>query len=41
MIAVECWEVKSEMGQKTTPKGFERLGLWPVDMFDKLAPPRP
>jgi hypothetical protein len=27
--------------QKTMPEGFERLGLWPAELFDRIAPPRP
>ena len=23
------------------PKGFERLGLWPTELFDRIAPPQP
>jgi hypothetical protein len=26
---------------KPVPKGFERLGLWPVELFDRIAPPQP
>ena len=26
--------------QQPTPKGFERLGLWPVELFEQIAPPR-
>ncbi len=26
--------------QQSLPAGFERLGLWPVDVFAKLAPPQ-
>jgi len=25
--------------QQTVPTGFHRLGLWPTDLFDRLAPP--
>lgn len=25
--------------RQPVPKGFERLGLWPVDVFSQLAPP--
>ncbi|MBN2295552.1 MAG: hypothetical protein JXM70_24190 [Pirellulales bacterium] len=27
--------------RQPTPKGFERLGLWPAELFDRIAPPRP
>lgn len=27
--------------QQSVPKGFERLGLWPSEIFDHIAPPRP
>ena len=27
--------------EQPTPKGFERLGLWPVGVFYQIAPPRP
>ena len=23
------------------PEGFERLGLWPAELFDRIAPPPP
>jgi len=26
--------------RQPVPKGFERLGLWPVDLFDRIAPPK-
>ena len=26
--------------EQPLPKGFERLGLWPVEVFDRLAPPK-
>jgi hypothetical protein len=26
--------------RKPVPKGFERLGLWPVDLFGQIAPPK-
>jgi len=26
--------------KQTVPEGFERLGLWPVDLFSQMAPPR-
>ena len=26
--------------EQPTPKDFERLGLWPVELFSRLAPPR-
>jgi hypothetical protein len=26
--------------RQPVPKGFERLGLWPVDLFDRMAPPK-
>ena len=26
--------------QQPLPEGFERLGLWPVEVFDRLAPPK-
>ncbi len=26
--------------EQPVPKGFERLGLWPVELFDRLAPPK-
>ncbi|MFH1264896.1 MAG: hypothetical protein ABIK89_04170, partial [Planctomycetota bacterium] len=26
--------------RQSVPKGFERLGLWPVDLFDRIAPPK-
>ena len=25
--------------QQAVPKGFERLGRWPVDVFDSIGPP--
>ena len=27
--------------QQSVPKGFERLGLWPVEVFDRIAPLTP
>jgi len=27
--------------RQPVPKGFERLGLWPVELFDRIAPPKP
>ena len=27
--------------QQPVPEGFERLGLWPVEAFDALRPPKP
>ncbi|MBU4400874.1 MAG: hypothetical protein KKE86_16285 [Planctomycetes bacterium] len=27
--------------EQTVPKGFERLGLWPTEVFDWIAPPKP
>jgi len=27
--------------QQSVPKGFHRMGHWPVDVFQKLMPPRP
>ncbi|MFH1924004.1 MAG: hypothetical protein ABIP48_29470 [Planctomycetota bacterium] len=27
--------------QQPVPEGFERLGLWPVEAFDAVGPPRP
>ena len=27
--------------RQSTPKGFERLELWPVELFDRIAPPKP
>lgn len=27
--------------QQPVPKGFQRLGLWPVQVFDSLQPPKP
>ena len=26
--------------EQSVPKGFERLGLWPVDVFDTIGPPK-
>lgn len=26
--------------RQDVPKGFERLGLWPVELFDQIAPPK-
>lgn len=26
--------------KQTVPEGFERLGLWPVELFSEIAPPR-
>jgi hypothetical protein len=26
--------------RQTLPDGFERLGLWPVELFDRIAPPK-
>ncbi len=26
--------------RQSVPKGFDRLGLWPVDLFDRIAPPK-
>jgi hypothetical protein len=26
--------------EQPVPKGFERLGLWPVQLFDNIAPPQ-
>ena len=25
--------------EQTLPKGFERLGTWPTQLFDSIAPP--
>lgn len=27
--------------RQPVPKGFERLGVWPVELFDLIAPPKP
>ncbi len=27
--------------EQPVPKGFQRLGLWPVEVFDRIAPPNP
>lgn len=27
--------------EQTVPEGFERLGLWPVDVFQAISPPKP
>jgi hypothetical protein len=27
--------------QQEVPEGFERQGLWPVDLFSRIAPPKP
>lgn len=26
--------------EQSVPDGFERLGLWPVEIFDTIGPPR-
>ena len=26
--------------ERTLPAGFDRLGLWPVELFDSIAPPK-
>ena len=26
--------------KQALPEGFERIGLWPVDLFSQIAPPR-
>jgi hypothetical protein len=26
--------------KQSLPEGFQRLGLWPADLFSRIAPPR-